>query len=244
MKKKKQNQLFYSEKVLGFNVLFFSYPQLINLIEEIFVYQVYQFNSTIPNPVIIDCGSNIGLSVIYFKKLYPECQILTFEPDPLTFSLLQQNVSINKLETISCYNVALSDVEGEVLLYKKASSPGSLNMSLVKSNLNDSAEIVKCKRLSDFIDRNIEMVKIDAEGSEVNIIKDLKFNNKMNLINQMVIKYHLDLNSMSFKEFKEVLNGSHFQVEEKKPELYEHDKDTIVKCVTTRILGASNFHNV
>jgi hypothetical protein len=40
-------------------------------LQEIFLEETYKFTSPKPDPVIIDCGANIGLSIIYFKKLYP-----------------------------------------------------------------------------------------------------------------------------------------------------------------------------
>src|SRR5215213_8336724 len=38
---------------------------------EVFENEIYKFKSASENPLIIDGGSNIGLSVIYLKSLYP-----------------------------------------------------------------------------------------------------------------------------------------------------------------------------
>ena len=46
-----------------------------------------------PKPFIIDCGANIGLSVIYLKNLYPDAEIVAFEPDEQNFQLLQKNIA-------------------------------------------------------------------------------------------------------------------------------------------------------
>ena len=59
---------------------------------EIFQKQIYQFPAQTPAPRIIDCGANIGLSVIYFKRLHPESRITAFEPDPQIFSVLKDNI--------------------------------------------------------------------------------------------------------------------------------------------------------
>src|SRR5213078_3291906 len=42
---------------------------------EIFVREIYRFESNNPRPLIIDGGANIGLSVIYFKSLFPDCRV-------------------------------------------------------------------------------------------------------------------------------------------------------------------------
>ncbi|HKZ65867.1 MAG TPA: hypothetical protein VJ111_05915, partial [Chitinophagaceae bacterium] len=55
---------------------------------EMFKEKVYKFTSSKKNPYIIDCGSNIGMSILYFKSLYPEARILGFEADPYIFSFL------------------------------------------------------------------------------------------------------------------------------------------------------------
>src|SRR5690606_3275073 len=39
--------------------------------KEIFADNSYRFESENDHPVIIDCGSNIGLSILFFKELYP-----------------------------------------------------------------------------------------------------------------------------------------------------------------------------
>jgi FkbM family methyltransferase len=42
------------------------------------------------SPYIIDAGANIGLSIIYFKKKYPNSKIVAFEPDKLIFNILKK----------------------------------------------------------------------------------------------------------------------------------------------------------
>src|SRR5215471_7593686 len=58
---------------------------------EIFDLEIYRFNAKTKRPYIIDCGANIGLSVLYFKQLYPESQIVAFEPDEAVFAVLSRN---------------------------------------------------------------------------------------------------------------------------------------------------------
>src|ERR1044071_4816990 len=48
--------------------------------EEIFKRENYKVDFATNDPFIIDCGSNIGLSIIYFKTRYPNAKIIGFEP--------------------------------------------------------------------------------------------------------------------------------------------------------------------
>lgn len=42
-------------------------------------------------PLIIDCGANIGASVLWFSARYPEAHIIAVEPAPDNFTMLQTN---------------------------------------------------------------------------------------------------------------------------------------------------------
>jgi len=44
-------------------------------------------------PLIIDCGANIGASVAWFAARYPQAHIVAIEPAPNNFDLLRQNCS-------------------------------------------------------------------------------------------------------------------------------------------------------
>src|SRR5919109_152962 len=42
--------------------------------------------------IILDIGSNIGASIIYFHHQFPDANIFGFEPHPDTFRILEKNV--------------------------------------------------------------------------------------------------------------------------------------------------------
>jgi FkbM family methyltransferase len=44
-------------------------------------------------PLIVDCGANIGASVLWFSARYPEAHIVGIEPAPDNFALLRRNCS-------------------------------------------------------------------------------------------------------------------------------------------------------
>src|SRR5438309_286226 len=80
------------ERIFDFDVAFSRYEQFAIVFAEIFVPQVYRFTPTRPDPLIFDCGANIGMAVLYFKWMYPRSRIVAFEPEPATFELLKRNV--------------------------------------------------------------------------------------------------------------------------------------------------------
>jgi FkbM family methyltransferase len=216
---------------LGFTIRFFTYAQLINLFEEIFIFQVYKFRSPDPAPFIIDGGSNIGLSVLYFKKIYPASWIIAFEPDKETFTLLKENIKRNNLQQVSAFNFALQDKEGEMVLHKKLNSPGSLTMSLISSSAKLQTEVVHARKLSDYIPGTVAMMKLDVEGSEVSIINDLIQTQKIEFIERMIIEYHPSVTKLSIEEFASRIRKCNFSCRYSKDEIHPNATEVMLHCV-------------
>ena len=113
-------------RILNYQVSFFSEEALAILIDEVFVQSPYIFQTSKSNPLIIDCGANIGMSIIFFKHFYPDSQIIAFEPDPPTFDVLQMNVAANQLSRVQLLNMAVQGVEGRIPLFDSVNRPGNL----------------------------------------------------------------------------------------------------------------------
>src|SRR6478752_2497070 len=70
----------HTAQLLGYRVAYRGAGHLRYLFREIFMRGDYYFESDNAQPTIIDCGSNIGISVLFFKRLFPQCRIIAFEP--------------------------------------------------------------------------------------------------------------------------------------------------------------------
>ena len=44
-------------------------------------------------PLIIDCGGNVGLSALYLASMFPEARVAVVEPDEANFALLERNTA-------------------------------------------------------------------------------------------------------------------------------------------------------
>lgn len=60
--------------------------------KEIFVKKYYDFNSDLLSPIIYDCGANIGISILFFKSIYPNANIKAFEADKDISEILSNNL--------------------------------------------------------------------------------------------------------------------------------------------------------
>src|SRR5437868_245220 len=55
-----------------YKVFFTDSPTFLMSIEELFIKEFYKFRTNKDRPKIIDCGSYIGTSILYFKVNYPD----------------------------------------------------------------------------------------------------------------------------------------------------------------------------
>ena len=178
--------------------LTFFYDDLYNAEQsyvEIFEEKVYDFKTSRKRPFIIDCGSNIGLSAIFFKRLYPDSEILCFEPTPIAFKILQENINLHKLENVTAINGALSKRKGKVKLYGELFSkqPNTSGNSIIADwgdrGYTDMVE-VKSLLLSDFINREIDFLKLDIEGAEQQVLEEIVGSNKIRFIREIALEIH------------------------------------------------------
>ncbi|NJM78804.1 MAG: FkbM family methyltransferase [Flavobacterium sp.] len=56
---------------------------------------------------MLDIGANIGLSILFFKELYPKAELIAFEADPKIFGYLENNVHGNGYEDVTLINKAV-----------------------------------------------------------------------------------------------------------------------------------------
>lgn len=178
--------------IAGYKVRYCHYDTLAYLFRELFLNQEYGFITDNERPLIIDCGSNIGMSVLYFKARYPEAEILAFEPDEDAFACLKENVSFNALKGVSVNKKAVSGREGPVDFWRAAEKPGGLGNTIYANPLKGKVQ-AESTRLSRYVDRKVDFLKLDVEGAELEVIKDLAETGKLRMVEQILIEYHLHM---------------------------------------------------
>jgi FkbM family methyltransferase len=178
-------------EILGYRFDFTDYHNFWFLFHEIFLSQDYHFTTDKDRPYILDCGSNIGSSILYFKKIYPRAIIDGFEPFDRAFHVLKRNIDVNHLQDVTIHRLALSDRKGSNHLFYDPSNPGSSVRSLHRETAEDAASVVvETATLSSYIDRTVDFLKMDIEGSEIAVMQDLHNAQKLPLIRKAAIEYH------------------------------------------------------
>jgi FkbM family methyltransferase len=184
-----------SENILGYKVYASRYKYIFGIFKIAFFKGQYYFSIKKKNPLIIDCGANIGVTTLYFHFLFPDAEIHAFEPNKAVYGYLKKNTSPYK--NIYNHEVALADTPGKLQFFVDTKDIGDTNASLNhKTNrvLNDSVE-VNAIRLSDFIKnelggRTIDFIKFNIEWSEDSVIEELAQNDCLKYINRIIFEYH------------------------------------------------------
>lgn len=134
---------------------------------EIFVEKIYEFPKE-RSPVILDCGANIGLSVLFFKSLYPDAKVTAFEADPAIFQILQQNIANNHISDVELINKAVWSSDTTLHFSVEGGDAGRVAVA-GDGNIVDIPAVSLASILSK---QHFDFIKIDIEGAEVEALRD------------------------------------------------------------------------
>jgi FkbM family methyltransferase len=153
--------------------------------KEVFENEVYKFKSTSETPVIIDGGSNIGLSVIYLKSLYPNAKITAFEPDENVFQVLKKNLHSFDITDVELYQAALWTENTDLTFMPEGADSGRV----VHVDAGEAKTVkVKAVRLKEFLNQKIDFLKLDIEGAELEVLEDCV--EELKNIENLFVEYH------------------------------------------------------
>lgn len=165
----------------------FSYVDAMSLIaglREIYIDECYKFTARNQQPRIIDCGANVGLSVFYFKRLYPGANIRAFEADPTICEALRTNVKRAGYSDVEVCNCAVWISNEPVEFRKEGGFSGRVSMPGDVSGVTR----VEGVRLRDCLAEPVDLLKIDIEGAENSVIVDCA--DQLRNVSALFVEYH------------------------------------------------------
>lgn len=123
--------------------------------------------------LVIDVGANVGL--FGYEAVRRGCDYLAVEPDPRAFEALSRNmVGIDTgTATIALEPFALSDFFGDATFFTKDDTADSSLMPVEGHTAQVSVEVTTLDAMMDsykWVD-SIALIKIEAEGSEPEVIR-------------------------------------------------------------------------
>ena len=156
--------------------------------------------------VFLDCGSNLGQGVSWFKKFFfgPDYNFELFEPNPSCWKYLEQICNENP-EQFNLNKVGVGCADTKMKFYGLSVDEGGITSqggSLLKHhnsvyyNAKDSnavsVQLVDFKKILRSCSERYSciIVKMDIEGYEIELLRDLVRNNCAHFINFLYVEFH------------------------------------------------------
>lgn len=155
-----------------------------NTYRELFQSDIYKFTASNDARTILDCGANMGLSVLYFASNYPEHRIIAFEPDAEICNVLRENVETFELKNVTIHQKAVWNKKETLSFFTDRGMGGR-----VEQSYKDQKPVeIEAIPLSDFLTEDVDFLKIDIEGAEETVLtgcKDILYK-----ANHIFFEYH------------------------------------------------------
>ncbi len=177
----------YTARFLNYKV---EVPDCLSFIwqfKEIFIDKNYLFKTESKNPLIYDCGSNIGTSVLFFRNTYPNAKIKAFEAEPKIFSILKHNLESNNVHDVELFSKAVWINNDGI----EITSEGADASSIFGEGEKTKAESIRLKELIEK-EGSVDFLKMDIEGAETAVLKDCE--NSLAHVNNIFVEYHSFIN--------------------------------------------------
>ena len=139
--------------------------------EDIFVKRTLEFQSATQAPRILDCGANVGLASLYYKRRYPSARITAYEADPAIFAMLDANLRVNGADDVERIHAAVWTRTGDVSFRCEGSDSGMIDA--LPGAVQGEATSVPGIRLRDALAAApVDLLKLDIEGAEGAVLDD------------------------------------------------------------------------
>lgn len=126
---------------------------------------------------ILDVGGNIGYISCCFLDRFPDCRIISIEPQNDIFFLLKENMERISKDRGQAVNAALSDHGGEGYMESVKGNIGACH--IVGKSDRDLGDLIQVRLINGEIlsqlvgTRKFDIVKIDVEGHEEEVLRSL-----------------------------------------------------------------------
>lgn len=169
------------------------------------------FNINFKDKIVIDIGSNIGDSSLYFARQGAE--VYGFEPVTHLYNIAKQLKKINPeiSDKLHYLNMGVSDKTGSI-------SINQMKSTSLYSN-NETYEI-KITTLDDIINENqlqADILKMDCEGCEYNII----LNSDLSNFNHIILEHHAKIVGKDYETLTDKLKSDGFKIQKLKLMRYD-----------------------
>ncbi len=176
------------------DVEFTDHGAICQQVDAIFFEKIYEFRfqgKPGKPPKIIDCGSNIGLSAIWFKQNYPGCELACYEADFRLAGIAKRNLENAGFSGDCINNAAVWTTNGKIGFQATGDDKGTIS--------TDAESQIDCIDLSEAIDDELDLLKMDIEGAEFPVLLHLLETGAISKVQRLAVEFHdVDQNIPAF----------------------------------------------
>ncbi|MBN2301158.1 MAG: FkbM family methyltransferase [Lentisphaerae bacterium] len=147
-------------------------------ISDIFCNDCYGVGRLSDDSTVVDVGANIGAFTLFVKWMWPNSNIIAVEPECTNLKYLRENLA--HCTNLTIFEKAVSTSEGTTKLNGKRSDAMRTGA--------DNGVSVGTVPLSSLLTGVVQLLKIDAEGAELDILRSA--GKGLRLVERVVIEYH------------------------------------------------------
>jgi FkbM family methyltransferase len=140
-----------------------------------------------PGMTVVDVGANYGYYTLlaashvgWDGRRMSSGRVYAFEPNPHTFEILAKNIQVNGLEgVVRAHPVAAWDSHKQIQLHRLQKFVGESSLLTPVGRPEpdcppDQRPMIEAVRLDDVIQERVDLIKIDAEGSEPLVFRGMR----------------------------------------------------------------------
>jgi FkbM family methyltransferase len=128
-----------------------------------------------PDWVVFDIGAHVGYFALLLSKLVgPKGKVTAFEPFPLNFQALEENIRLNNCSNVVIVNRAVAARSGTMTLRSNDKNQLTYTASLVQGQPIVDVEAVS---IDDYTLRQrtrLQFAMLDVEGAEAEVLKGMR----------------------------------------------------------------------
>lgn len=178
----------------GWHLAYVDAPALVSCFEVAVVKGWNDFVARREDPLILDCGANIGVTVLHYKRTYPKARIIAFEPDKEICKVLRKNLAANSATDVEVLEAAVWTAEGQYAFVAEGAdgsrlAPADAAPDAVADGGLDKY-LVNTVRLADYLaEGEVDFIKLDIEGAEFQVLVDCA--DLLRNVHSMAIEFHM-----------------------------------------------------
>ncbi len=185
-----------SISIAGWDLEYVDSASLISAYDIIVRRRLNDFLPDSSSPFILDCGANIGLSSLHYKRLWPAATVVAFEPDRTVAAVLRRNLARNGAGDVEVVEAAVWDRTGTMPFLAEGADAGRLIAGSdtgegILTRLPTARKYqVPTLRLADYLHgKTVSLLKMDIEGAEDTVLADCA--GALGGVQNIVMEFHL-----------------------------------------------------